>query len=208
MVLKVEKAAFDWEIPHICSLMEMMGRVLLNGNQVDKRGWTGSSKGCCPVKSCYILVDSSRDMGIPWKAIWNHMMPLKVQFFLWTTALGKISTIDILSHKGMYLTNICLLCYKDEESISHLLIHYPFVSDVWNALLRDFGMNWIASPDVNSFLASWRSSAFISKGKMLWSMVSASIWWSVWKERNNRVFNNYAEPSSQVYKKAKSLLLF
>lgn len=43
---------------------------------------------------------------------------------------------------------------------------------------------------------------------MLWSMVSATVWWSVWKERNNRVFKNYAEPSIQMYRKAKNMLLF
>lgn len=182
------RVAFDWEIPQICSVMEMVGKVLLNVNQADKRIWEGSAESCFFVKSCYILIDSSCDMDIPWKAIWNHMVPLKVQFFLWTTSLGKISTMDVLSYKGMYLTNICLLCYKDGKSISHLLIHCHFVSDVWIALLKDVGMSWVASPNVNSFLASWRSLAFTPKGKLLWSMVPATIWWLVWKEKKLQCF--------------------
>lgn len=43
---------------------------------------------------------------------------------------------------------------------------------------------------------------------MLWSMVPVALWWSVWKERNNRVFENDAESFIQGYKKAKNLLLF
>lgn len=46
--------------------------------------------------------------------------------------------MDILSCKGIYLTSICLMCYKDRESISNLLIHCPFVMDVWHALLKDW----------------------------------------------------------------------
>lgn len=62
------------------------------------------------------------------------------------------------------------------DSLSHILIHCPFVVD---AILQDFGMSWMSSADVNSHLVSWRSSAFTPKGKMLWSMVSVALWWSV-----------------------------
>lgn len=73
---------------------------------------------------------------------------LKGAILLWTTTLGKISMMDVLSRKGMYLTNICLMCYKDGESIFHFLIHCPFVMDVWHALLKDIGMSWVSLPDV------------------------------------------------------------
>lgn len=39
-------------------------------------------------------------------------------------------------------------------------------------------------------------------------MVLVAVWWSLWRERNNKVFENTVEPSFQVYKKAKFLLLF
>lgn len=90
--------------------------------------------------------------------------------------------MDVLSNKGMYLMNIFLLCYKDGESISHILIHCLFVVDVWHAILRDFGMSWVSLPDVNHLLVSWRSLAFTPKGKMLRSMVPIAVWWSVWRE--------------------------
>lgn len=65
----LRRAAFDWEIPQICSLMETLGNVILGANQVDKRRWMGSAEGCFSVKSCYNLMESSRDIGIPWKTI-------------------------------------------------------------------------------------------------------------------------------------------
>lgn len=53
-----------------------------------------------------------------------------VQFFLWTTIPEKISTMNMLQRKGFYLPNICLLCYCDAESLSHLMIHCPFSWEV------------------------------------------------------------------------------
>lgn len=44
-------------------------------------------------------------------------IPTKVHF-LWTAALGKISTIDILREEGSFLTYFCLLCYQSRESLS------------------------------------------------------------------------------------------
>lgn len=117
------------------------------------------------MKSCYGFLESSRDLHIPWKQIWNLLIPLKVQFFLWTASLGKISTIDNLIWKGMYITNICLLNYGDGESVSHTLMHCPFVSDVWYVMLADFRMNWVIPPNVARLLVSWRISTFNEKGK-------------------------------------------
>lgn len=123
-----------------------------------------SSGGNFSVSSCYSLLDQTPDLGIPWNEIWNSMLPIKVCFFLWTTALGKISTLDVLNRKGMYLPNICLLCYKDRKSVSHFLLHCPYSMEVWNAMLRDFDMTWVFSSDVGSSLFSWWTRAFSTKG--------------------------------------------
>lgn len=110
--------------------------------------------------------------------------------------------MDVLICKGMYLTIICLFCYGNGESISHILIHCLFVADIWNAMWQDFGMTWPALPNMTSLLSSWKSTSFNAKGKRIWRMVPAVVWWSVWQESNNRVFENAAGPLFQVYRKA------
>lgn len=89
--------------------------------------------------------------------------------------------------KGMYLSNFCLLCYGDGESVDHILIHCLFAMEVWNAVIQDFGLIWVMS-DVPSLLSKWRTAALNSLGKKLWSMVPTAVGWLLWKERNNRVF--------------------
>lgn len=122
--------------------------------------------------------------------------------------MGKNLHIRCVGSEGMYLPNICLLCCKDGKSVSHILLHCPFVVDVWSAMLRDFGVTWISSLDVLSVLSSWRTNAFNTKGKKIWSMVPTAVCWVVLLERNNRVIESYVEPSIQVYRKVKNLLFW
>lgn len=74
--------------------------------------------------------------------------------------LGKIVTVDNLTKKGFYLTNVSLMCYKSSESISHLLIHCPYAWEVWSWMPRDFGMIWVYSMDLVHLLFWLRIAAF------------------------------------------------
>lgn len=121
--------------------------------QADERRWLMSSGGNFSGSSCFSLLEHTPDLGIPWKEIWNFAIALKVCFFLWIAVLGKISTLDVLNRKGMYLPNICLLCYKDGESVSHVLLHCSFSMEVWTNMLQDFGMTWVFSSEVSSLFS-------------------------------------------------------
>lgn len=52
------------------------------------------------MKACFGKIESSQHIGLPWKEIWYHPVPMKIQFLLWTATLGKISTRDKLRWKG------------------------------------------------------------------------------------------------------------
>lgn len=66
--------------------------------------------------------------------------------------------------------------YGDAELIDHILIHCPFVVDVWNAMLHEFGLCWVFSSSMITLLSIWRSSAFNAKGKRIWCMVPVAVW--------------------------------
>ena len=46
-----------------------------------------------------------------------------VLFFAWEASWGKVLTLDQLKKRGWTLANRCFLCYAEEESIDHILIH-------------------------------------------------------------------------------------
>lgn len=42
----------------------------------------------------------------------------------------------------------------------------------------------------------------------IYRLIPTTMCWSLWQERNNRVFNDYVEPSYKVYKRAKESTMF
>ena len=57
-----------------------------------------------------------------WKSILKAKVPLRVSFFVWTAALGRICTVDNLRKRGLIMVDWCSMC-KNGESIDHLLLH-------------------------------------------------------------------------------------
>lgn len=104
--------------------------------QVDRWVWRRGVEGVFLVRSCYDHVAAVVGTSGPWKVIWYNAILLKAQFFLWTTSLEKISSMNMLRRKGFYLPSICLLCYRDVKSSYHLLIHCSFSWEVWCSIAR------------------------------------------------------------------------
>ena len=57
--------------------------------------------------------------------MWKSKVPSKVVFFSWTTALGKILTMDNLQKRHIVVIEWCFLCKMCGESVDHLLLHCP-----------------------------------------------------------------------------------
>lgn len=136
------------------------------------------------------------------------MLSFKVQFFLWTVVLNKISTMNMLWRNGLVLSSICLFCYGDTELATHILIHCPFTLEIWCGIAKDFGVNFIAPRNLMDLLLGWKLKAFNCFGKRLWKVVPAVVCWAVWNERNNRVFRGTVEPAYQVYRRVKDMIIF
>lgn len=122
--------------------------------------------------------------------------------------LEKISTMDALWRKGFHLPSICLLCYHEAESTTHLLIHCPFSWEIWCGVSRDFGSTCIVPLDLGSLLLGWRNRALNAFGKRVWRLVPTAVCWAIWLERNNRAFKGHTKLTWKVCRKAKEFIVF
>jgi hypothetical protein len=48
------------------------------------------------------------------------------------------------------------MCKKCGESIKHLFLHCEFATELWNAILQLFGIDWVIPQRVSDLLGSWR----------------------------------------------------
>ena len=48
-------------------------------------------------------------------------------------------TLDNLMPRGLSLANRCCMCYCNEESVDHILLHYLVAHSLWVQMLHVFG---------------------------------------------------------------------
>ena len=90
----------------------------------------------------------------------NHLEikgPLRVAFFIWTAALGKILTIDNLGLRKLRITDWCFMCKCNGEYVDHLFLHCYIASNLWSTILGLFGVGWVMPKSAVELLDCWQS---------------------------------------------------
>ena len=73
--------------------------------------------------------------------------------------------------------------------MNHLLLRYKFAYALWSEGFLIFGIQWVMLRTITSLLFGWWNWP----GKHLsniWNMVPAGMMWLIWRERNNRTFED------------------
>jgi hypothetical protein len=179
----------DWEVEVLASFYHCLYSCKLREDGGDKLWWVPSRKGGFEVKSFYRALSGHGSISFPWKSIWRSKAPPRVAFFAWTAARGKILTLDNLSRRGLVVVNRCWLCEADVESVDHLLLHCRVARALWDAFFSRFGLCWVMPSTVKDLYASWWTGGR-SRSAVVWKMVPLCIMWCIWRERNDRCFED------------------
>ncbi|CAN0881468.1 Putative ribonuclease H protein At1g65750, partial [Linum grandiflorum] len=139
--------------------------------------------------------------GFPHSSIWMPIVPSKVQCFCWMTFHKKIGTVDNLQRRGLQMVNRCALCLCDNESVDHLCLHCKFSSSVWAKVSSRLSIYGPISSDCPGFIAAWKWITCRSRFAACMKVILHSFLWSIWRERNNRIFREESKSSSQVFYK-------
>ena len=51
----------------------------------------------------------------------------------------------------------CCMCKCSGESVDHLLLHCGVAREVWNFIIRSFGVSWVLPERVMDLLFGWRN---------------------------------------------------
>jgi hypothetical protein len=148
-----------------------------------------SHKGKFDVRSFYKTLACKEAIHFPWKSIWRTKVPLKVAFFAWTAAQGKILTLDNLRKKRVIVIDRCCMCKMNGESVDHLLLHCEVARVLWNAIFSRFSLSWIMPLRVVDLFACWWTGGR-SRSVVVWKMVPCCLMWCLWRERNDRQFED------------------
>ncbi|WMV24991.1 hypothetical protein MTR67_018376 [Solanum verrucosum] len=92
------------------------------------------------------------------------------------------------------LCSRCFFCEIETETTNHLFLHCRVTQKLWQVFLNLRGISWSMPRHTSDFLACWNREGNTSCHKERWNIVPACIWWTIWKERNQRCFENKSIP--------------
>jgi hypothetical protein len=129
---------------------------------------------------------------------WRTQAPSRAAFFSWLAALGKSLTLDNLRKRHVIVINRCCICKKTKESVDHLLLHFDVAFALWNTIFSRFGMSWVMPRRVIDLLAClWSLGRPMSA--TVWKMTPICLFWCLWRERNNRSFEDLEKTSEEIF---------
>ena len=153
--------------------------------------WVGSSSGSFDVKSAYgLAMESSNESAFTASWIWKIDLLPKVRMFLCLCAHNSISVTVCLGRRGVVQDEVCPVCCNGAETILHALRDCSHLKHIWNQL----GVTASNYDFWHVNLLDWLSLNVRTNDKIHvlgtpWSLVFPFALWSIWKSRNDIVFN-------------------
>ena len=115
----------------------------------------------------------------------------KAIFTLWVMLNRKLATVDRIAAWGVVHDTTCVMCKNAEESLDHMFLQCQYAEEVcervltWAGICNNRPRNWIQ-------FINW--SIKNGKGKttqaQLFKMIMAESVYTIWNERNKRIFED------------------
>lgn len=169
----------------------------------DSLAWTHDKSGTFSTKSFTkeLAKADPHPQGDAIKGIWCGFVPHRVEIFVWTALLGRIHTKNRLARLGIIPNSedLCVLCNSDIESHDHLLLHCSFSSQLWASWLDLWNIKWVHPSRIRAAFEHWNPPNKNVFFKKVWTASFFIIIWTIWKERNSRIFKNTSSPISELH---------
>lgn len=198
----------DWEaeeLGHIIQAVQGYPYRLLTS---DSRVWNGS-KESFSCKSFFGIINHGPQVPFfqEFISVWKFSAPHRVKVFSWLLVQGRLNTSDMIQRRNPHIAlspSWCSLCRKDYENIDHLMLHCEVATKLWNLLCSQTGILWATPRECKSlFIEAGGGLRSSGKAKVLWKAMVLSLTWSIWKERNARIFEEKDSNVQDIFENAK-----
>lgn len=161
-------------------------------NTPDNFIWRWHSSGAYTTKSAYRALFYTEVAVADTRELWRTRAPNKCIFFIWLALHERCWTSDRLQRHGLRDDNFCALCDQEPETLHHLLLFCAYSREVWHKCFRRYGFAYF-QPSREETLADWwlrMRKSMPKPGRKQYDSLLILVAWSIWLERNARVFRN------------------
>ncbi|CAN0920401.1 Putative ribonuclease H protein At1g65750 [Linum grandiflorum] len=130
-----------------------------------------------------------------WNNLWKLDVPPKIKQFGWQLGCDVLPTRDRLRRRSVKIAGICGICNGDYETAWHLFLNCPLVRAGWCKLNLDQTMETLQNGCYNMQECLW--AVLKHSDRTVQAQILTGIW-GIWRERNNRVWNNKSTPIEMV----------
>ncbi|CAN1844985.1 Transposon TX1 uncharacterized 149 kDa protein [Linum perenne] len=170
----------------------------LRPDMEDRVIWRWSLNGEYTVRSAYHALMQARPtmeelrVDGDWRKLWNIDVPPKMRHLMWRIARNVVPTRHAIMHRGIPgVEDKCGLCGNGYETVEHLFLDCEVARRCWQVA----GADEVLPPGVSesNTWTNWYMKV-IRDGSTETQRKVAIVTWALWKERNDRVWNQTSKP--------------
>ena len=91
----------------------------------------------------------------------------------------------------------CIMCRHSGKTVDHLLLHCEMTHRLWSFVYITFGLSWVISSSIPDLLFGWWN--WLGKhSSQIWNLVPLCILWCIWREWNQRTFEDLNSSDDQM----------
>ena len=168
--------------------------------EVDVMIWKHNHDGMLSVSRLYNrkVKELPGEISGPWSKVWKNKVPTKVRCFSWLVARRAYLTHEKLQRRGFEIASWCSLCNETNETNSHLFLHCKVTAQLWAIFLSRTHTHWTMPEHTADLLSCWVRKGGSKSQKKWWNMIPSCIWWTIWRERNQRCMEDTAESVQKI----------
>ena len=152
----------------------------------DELVWDLERSGRFTIRSLYYLMTFGGVRDQRMLDVWAAKLPLKIKIFLWMVFHDRTQSAEQLKKRNWKGELNCMLCGV-VETTDHILFQCPIANFLWSFLLDAF--SWHSAPVSIQDIVGKMSRGEKLCSKRLLIIICAGAMWSLWKTRNDMVFN-------------------
>lgn len=105
---------------------------------------------------------------------------------------------DNLRRRRILFVDWCCICKQDGASVDRLLFHCLMAREIWSFVVCLFGLQWVMPKKVVELLVCWNWRDSRNRMGVIWNAIPLCITLIIWKEWDNRTFEDLEHSLASV----------
>jgi hypothetical protein len=180
---------------------EIEGVNIYKDREKDFWAWKCTRDGSYQFKNIWNTTRTSFEIKFWSCLVWNKIHVPKMAVCLFKAVNDFLLTKERLMQKLITVDPLCVFCNKHIETIVHLFFQCDYTGKIWLWSCKKFFkapkslFSFSLKEDLNKIVSFSRTKSLKSD---LFQLSLSMCVWHIWRERNERIFQNRFSTSSQI----------